>query len=188
MEQQQIIDGLKKDINELNKLIDIYGKYFIICLGIMFVIIVLLIIAIKFFIDTNSNLEITNTKLRKNEIELENKKAKLEYNLENTKKELENKKTELEDTKKELEKTTSYLTFVYLSFAMISAMLRNDNLIRNEKNRTLPPIVEEIGKFRDKYEPEKFARNDFRKLDSEFKTKLDQLTSLNINSIDLAYK
>ena len=165
MEQQQIIDGLKTKLY--------------IYLGIICVFIVAAIIAFYLFIGFISGLK----------KESENTKTELENTIIELKTELKNRKRELEDKKKELEKTTSFLTVVYLSFAAISAMLNNQNLIRNEKNQTFPLIVEEIGKFRKKYIPEKFGDSgDFRKFDSEFKTKLDQLTSLNINSIDLAYK
>ena len=107
--------------------------------------------------------------------------------LKNTKTELENTKTELENTKTELEKTTSFLYVIYLSFARVSAAIRSENLIRNQTKTSAPPIVDEIGEFLDKYE--KFgSRSEFVKIESEFKTKLDQLTSLNIKSIDLIYK
>ena len=101
--------------------------------------------------------------------------------------ELKNTKTELENTKTELEKTTSFLYVIYLSFARVSAAIRSENLIRNQTKTSAPPIVDEIGEFLDKYE--KFgSRSEFVKIESEFKTKLDQLTSLNIKSIDLIYK
>ena len=61
--------------------------------------------------------------------------------------------------------------------------------IKNEKSSAIPPIIDEIDKFLNKYGPEKIGdRSEFVKIESEFKTKLDQLTSLDIKSIDLIYR
>lgn len=168
MEQQQIIDGLQRQNN--------------IFIGIIFVVFVVVAVIIKIFLDVKSELE---TELEKTKTELKEN----EKNLEITRKAGVNLNTNFEKMKTELEKTTSFLYVIYLSFARVSAAIRSENLIRNQTKTSAPSIVDEIGKFLNKYAPEKFGdRSEFVKIESEFKTKLDQLTSLDIKSIDLAYK
>jgi hypothetical protein len=168
MEQQQIIDGLQRQNN--------------IFIGIIFVVFVVVAVIIKIFLDVKSELE---TELEKTKTELEKTKTELKE----TRKSGENLNINFEKTKSELEKTTSFLYVIYLSFARLSAAIRSEFLIRNQTKTSALPIVDEIGKFLDKYTPEKIGgRSEFVKIESEFKTKLDQLTSLDIKSIDLAYK
>jgi hypothetical protein len=168
MEQQQIIDGLQRQNN--------------IFIGIIFVVFVVVAVIIKIFLDVKSELE---TELEKTKTELEKTKTELEK----TRKSGENLNINFEKMKKELEKTTSFLYFMFLNFASVSAAIRSENLIRNPTKTSLPPIIDEIGKFLNKYVPEKIGDNsEFVKIENELKNKLDKLTSLDIKSIDLAYK
>ena len=143
------------------------------------------------FENTKTEFENTKTEFENTKTELENTKKELENTkkeFENTKTELENTKKELENTKKELEKTTSFCYFIYLSFAQVSAALGNQYFIRNTTKNSVPPIIVEIYQFLHKYANEKFGgRGEFVKIESEFKTKLERLTAINIKSIDLAY-
>ena len=145
---------------------------------------------------TKAELDATKAELNSTKAELDATKAELDATkaeLNDTKTALNATKTELDDTKKDLKLKTLYLDVTYLHFAKLSGIIRNEILIRNEKISTIPPIFLEIDKFIGKYFEEKaqsesLTMDEWKKIESELKSKLDKLTSLDISGIELVYK
>ena len=167
---------------------------------IAFVVIVILSIYVYTAQSNISSLTNANNDMRKQldatKAELDATKAELDATkaeLNDTKTALNATKTELDDTKKDLKLKTLYLDVTYLHFAKLSGIIRNEILIRNEKISTIPPIFLEIDKFIGKYFEEKaqsesLTMDEWKKIESELKSKLDKLTSLDISGIELVYK